>query len=104
MTQATQSDYVFTLILDGISDLTPDVMDAIYEAGFDDALLGISEGVPYLDLEREATSAREAVVGAVIQVHQASKGIRVIRVEPENFVPDAELQRYCDSLAAPSAS
>lgn len=103
MTQASPSTYAFTLILDGITDLTPDVADAIYEAGFDDALLGISEGVPYLDLEREATSGREAVVGAVIQVHQVGKGIRVVRVEPEEYLPAPELQRFWQTLPAPSA-
>jgi hypothetical protein len=104
MTQATPSTYAFTLILDGFSDLTPEIMDAIYEAGFDDALLGISEGIPYIDLEREAASAREAVIDAVIQVHQAGKGIRVVRVDPEEYLPTPELKRFWETLAAPSAS
>ena len=104
MTQATPSTYAFTLILDGVSDLTQELMDAVYEAGFDDALFGISVGVPFLDLERTASSARAAVLDAIAQVKRVGHGVRVIRVEPENFVPDAELQCYCDALVAQHAS
>lgn len=104
MTEPTSSTYAFTLILDGISELTPAVMDAVYEAGFDDALFGISVGVPFLDVEREASSAREAVIGAIAQVNRVGHGLRVLRVEPENFALDAELQRFIDTLAAQPAS
>jgi len=42
--------YQFALILAGIKGLTPDVTDALYEAGFDDALVGMAAGVPYIDV------------------------------------------------------
>src|SRR5260370_4985058 len=43
-----KASYQFTLILTAIKDLTPDVTDALYEAGFDDALIGMSGRRPEL--------------------------------------------------------
>ena len=56
------ASYQFTLILTGIKDLTPDVTDALYEAGFDDALVGMAGRVPYIDVNhRRAESLENAV-------------------------------------------
>jgi hypothetical protein len=72
----------FTLILTGIKDLTPDVTDALYEAGFDDALIGIAAGVPYIDVNhRRAGSFQEAVREAIRDVEKA--GFGVVRVESD---------------------
>ena len=74
--------YQFTLILTGIKDLTPDVTDALYEAGFDDALVGMAAGVPYIDVNhRQAASLEKAVREAIRDVEKA--GFRVVRVESE---------------------
>ncbi|MBI2803945.1 MAG: hypothetical protein HYX68_03065 [Planctomycetes bacterium] len=75
-------EYQFTLILTGIKDLTPDVTDALYEAGFDDALVGMSAGVPYIDVNhRQAESLEKAVRESIRDVAKA--GFHVIRVESE---------------------
>ncbi len=72
----------FTLILTGIKDLTPDVTDALYEAGFDDALVGMAAGVPYIDVNhRRAESLEKAVREAIRDVEKA--GFHVVRVESE---------------------
>jgi hypothetical protein len=72
----------FTLILTGIKDLTPDVTDALYEAGFDDALIGMAAGVPYIDVNhRQAESLEKAVREAIRDVEKA--GFHVVRVESE---------------------
>jgi hypothetical protein len=74
--------YQFTLILTGIKDLTPEVTDALYEAGFDDALVGMAAGVPYIDVNhRRAESLEKAVRQAMQDVEAA--GFRVVRVESE---------------------
>jgi hypothetical protein len=74
--------YQFTLILAGIKDLTPDVTDALYEAGFDDALIGMAAGVPYNDVNhRQAESLDKAVRDALGDVEKA--GFHVVRVESE---------------------
>lgn len=74
--------YQFTLILTGIKDLTPDVTDALYEAGFDDALVGIAAGIPYIDVNhRQSESLEKAVRDAIRDVEKA--GFHVVRVESE---------------------
>ena len=74
--------YQFTLILTGIKDLTPDVTDTLYEAGFDDALIGMAAGVPYIDVNhRQAESLEKAVREAIRDVEKA--GFSVVRVESE---------------------
>ena len=74
--------FQFTLILTGVSDLTPEVTDALYEAGFDDALIGMAAGVPYIDINhRRAESLEKAVRQAIRDVEKA--GLRVVRVESD---------------------
>src|SRR5437016_5119710 len=74
--------YQFTLILTGLKDLTPDVTDALYEAGFDDALVGMLAAVPYIDVNhRQAESLDKAVREAIRDVEKA--GFHVVRVESE---------------------
>jgi hypothetical protein len=86
-TKAPEQVREFTLILEGV-EVTDDVADALYEAGCDDALFGSSDGVVFLDFNREAPSLREAVLSAIADVEKAGVGAKVIRVEPNvgNFV------------------
>jgi hypothetical protein len=83
----------FTLILSGVSALTQPVRDALFEAGCDDALLGIRDGVAFLDFDREGTSFREALFTAIAQVEGAGIDAHVVRVEPDELVTAAEIAR-----------
>ena len=49
----------FTLILSGISELTPEVTDALYEAGFDDSLVGMVDGVAYIDVHHRESDSHD---------------------------------------------
>lgn len=72
----------FTLILSGITELTPDVTDALYEVGFDDSLVGMVDGVPYIDVNhRESDSLEDTIRGAIRDVERA--GFRVLRIESD---------------------
>ena len=76
------ASHQFTLILAGIKDLTPEVTDALYEAGFDDALIGMAAGVPYIDVNhRQDESLDKAVREAIRDVEKA--GFHVVRVESD---------------------
>ena len=77
-------EYSFTLIFEGEPDL-----DALYEAGCDDALIGEVDGVHYADFDREAPSLAEAVLSAISAVESA--GPRALRVEPDDLVTAAEI-------------
>ena len=53
--------YSFTVVLDGVTENTGEMADAIYEAGCDDAGVGSCDGVVTIDFDREAESlARSA--------------------------------------------
>lgn len=79
----------FTLILDDthgiVDDVSGDALDdlanALYEAGCDDSLCGVSCGVISVGFDREAETLREAIVSAIRSVTRA--GYRVLRVEPD---------------------
>ena len=47
-----EAEHEFTLILDGISELTPEIFDALFEAGCDDATMSSRDGVVSLDFGR----------------------------------------------------
>jgi hypothetical protein len=83
----------FTLVLSGIRELTSGVEDALHEAGCDDALPGIRNGVPFLDFDREAESFQEAVLDAVSDVARSVGGARVVRVEPDDLASVSEIAR-----------
>ena len=68
----------FTLIVDGSDLQTEPFIDALFEAGCDDATVGRTDGVQYIDFDREAESLGEAINSAVRDVEQV-KGVRVTR-------------------------
>ncbi|HZS93890.1 MAG TPA: hypothetical protein VFA78_03770 [Chloroflexota bacterium] len=85
--------YDFRLILDGADIATLQSVDALYEAGCDDALFGATAGVQFGGFSREAPSLAEAVFSAIRQVEAAVPGLRVVRVEPDELVTVAEMAR-----------
>jgi hypothetical protein len=76
-----EADHDFTLILDGIPDLSREVVDALFEAGCDDGTLSSSAGVVSMDFTRSAPSMKEAIISAIRDVRKANIGARVVRVE-----------------------
>ena len=72
----------FTLILAGVSELTSEVTDALYDAGFDDSLIGMSGGVAYIDVNhRDSDSLEDTIRRAIRDAENA--GFRVARVESD---------------------
>ena len=70
--------YEFTLIVDGPDLQDEQRIDALYESGCDDALVGRSHGVQYLDFDREASSLEDSVLSAVAEVERV-EGVEVAR-------------------------
>ena len=71
--------FTFTLMVEGPDLQTDELVDALYEAGCDDALVGRSDGVQFLDFDREADSVGEAVLSAVADV-ESVEGLSVSRI------------------------
>ncbi len=82
-------DHEFMLVVDGPIDDDP-TLDRLYEAGCDDALFGSVDGVGYAEFTREAATFEGAVVSAIEQV-ESVRGMKVLRVEPDDLVTLAEI-------------
>jgi hypothetical protein len=76
-----EAEHEFTLVLDGVSDLTPGIMDALFEAGCDDATVSRQGGRVSMDFGRSGPSMKDAIISAIRDVQKANIGARVIRVE-----------------------
>jgi hypothetical protein len=68
----------FTLIIDGDPG-TPARLNALYEAGCDDATFGSIGGQAFADFTREAFSQEAAIASAVHQVESVG-GLRVKKI------------------------
>ncbi len=75
--------HIFTLILSGVAELTPDLADTLYEATHGDIELNLRDGVAFAEFDRKATTLRAAITSAIRDVEEASVGVRVVRVESE---------------------
>ncbi|HWE38200.1 MAG TPA: hypothetical protein VG406_16640 [Isosphaeraceae bacterium] len=78
---AALKTHSFSLILAGVSELTVEIADALFEAGCDDATPASREGIVTVGFDREAESLGDAIGSAVKDVERA--GYRVARVEVE---------------------
>jgi hypothetical protein len=59
-------------------------IDALYEAGCDDATLGVGRpGMLALDFARQAASAEEAITSAIHDVRRATHGAQLVEVAPD---------------------
>ncbi len=77
------NEHRFTLILSGVSEITPDLADALYAATGGDIELNMRDGVAFLEFNRSSLSLRDAVTSAISQVEGAGVGARVVRVESQ---------------------
>ncbi len=73
----------FTLILSGVSDLTPELADTLYEATNGDIECNMRNGVAFLDFARAAPTLQAAITSAVRDVEETDMGLCVVRVESE---------------------
>ena len=82
--------YEFTLIVEGSDLQADDCIDALYESGCDDALVGRSHGVQYLDFDRDAPSLDDAVLSAISNV-ESIDGVEVVRIAGAGLVSMADI-------------
>ena len=82
-------EHQFTLVISG--DLEADAkIDALFDAGCDDATFGTVDHVGYADFIREASSFGKALRSAIRQV-ESVPGLRVTRIEPDDLVTMTEI-------------
>ena len=81
-------EHQFTLVISG--DLEAEAnLDALFDAGCDDATFGTVDHVGYAEFIRETPSLGEAVRSAIRQV-ESVPGLRVTRIEPDDLVTMTE--------------
>lgn len=97
MSMSTKKDcdreHEFVLVLSGVEDLSPRVVDALFEAGCDDATPSLRFGRVYLDFTREAPSLKDAILSAIRDVGRAQIGATVLCVDDGDLVSQAEIAR-----------
>lgn len=81
----------FTLIVDGPDVQEDALIEALFDAGCDDALVGRSEGIQYVDFDREATELDDAVLSAVADVEKIPGVVGVARIADAGLVSMADI-------------
>jgi hypothetical protein len=89
----SEHEYDFDLILTGVAELDQEQEDALFEAGCDDATIGVQSGRVSLSFSRVAPSLREAILSAIRDVRKANIGAQVLRVDDCNLVTQSEIAR-----------
>jgi hypothetical protein len=85
------TSHEFTLIVEG-----PDLQDqahieALFEAGFDDATIGRVGSIQYVDFDRDAESFADAVFSATEGLEAIVPEARVVHLEPDDLVTMSEI-------------
>ena len=93
MIRSVDREHDFTLILRGIRELKRSIVDALFEAGCDDATLGMSCGVAHLDFTRAAPTMKDAILSAIADVRRVGMGIDVLRIDCDSLLTQAEIAR-----------
>lgn len=85
----------FTLFIEGLDVSSDAHVDALHEAGCDDATFGVRDGAAYATFDREAESFGAALCSARADILRALPGARIVRVEPEDLVTMATIAKRC---------
>ncbi|QDT63365.1 helix-turn-helix transcriptional regulator [Calycomorphotria hydatis] len=83
------NSYRFSFWIDAEGGLTDELVDQLYEAGCDDALVGAIDDHVYLDFDREAPSIGEAISSAIRDIRSA--GCSVIRFRGDYLVSASQI-------------
>jgi len=77
----SESEYDFTLVVDGIVELNDDVLNALFEAGCDDVTFSMRSGRLFAAFSRMGLSMMQAVRNAIGDLKKANVGAAVLRIE-----------------------
>ena len=67
----------FTLIVEGADLQDESVIERLFEAGCDDALVGSADGIQFIEFARDAVSLDVAILSALADVERVS-GVRIL--------------------------
>jgi hypothetical protein len=78
-----ETEHEFILTVDGIPDLSCEVVDALFDAGCDDATIMMRGGKVSMGFTRSAPTMKEAILSAIADVRKAGIGAQVIEAVPD---------------------
>lgn len=78
--------YNFTLILSESSQNIENLEDLLFDAGCDDATLSMSNGITYLEFDREAEKFSTAINSAINQVESINNLFVIKKITDNNLV------------------
>ena len=87
------SSYQFTLIVEGPDLQCDNAIDALLEAGCNDSLVGRTDGIQYIDFDREAPNPETAILSAIADVERLP-GVEVIRLAGGGLVSMADIAHH----------
>lgn len=88
-----ECEHDFTLVLTGVTELSPKVVDALYEGGCDDATIASRSGRIVATFSRTAVSLKDAILSAIQCIRKANIGADVLRIDYCNLVTQADIAR-----------
>ncbi|MFO0884691.1 MAG: hypothetical protein U0894_10985 [Pirellulales bacterium] len=89
-------EHEFTLVLSGTAALTSEQEDSLFEAGCDDATIGLRNGRIYMIFSREAKDLASAIISAIDDINKAKIGLEVLRVDYCDLVTIADIAKRTD--------
>ncbi len=92
----------FTLIVEGIPDLTAEVMVRLVKATRHDALISRCDGLVSMGFDPVAPTLPEALAAAIRQVEGAGVGATVLRIEDVASGP-GQAERVAREVGAPNS-
>ena len=84
------SSFHFTLIVEGPDLQEESFIDALFEAGCDDAAIGRSDGVQFVDFDRESGTLDRAILSAVDDLEKL-QGVEVVRIADAGLASLADI-------------
>ena len=75
----------FTVMLAGVDEITPELANALFEAGCNDGTAGSSCGIATVSFSREAPLLEEAIRSAIADVQRAGCHVECVQIEREEL-------------------
>ncbi|MDP9068415.1 MAG: tetratricopeptide repeat protein [Actinomycetota bacterium] len=82
----SSSAHEFTLVISHPRELTGDDLDALFEAGLDDATFTERDGLIFVDIARKGADALKVISEAIRVLERTLPESAVVRVEPDDLV------------------
>lgn len=77
--------YDFTLVLAPGTELTDELVEALYESGCDDGSPGSRAGVVWVTLHRDDESLEQAIRSGIADVQRAGCHVARVEIEPADL-------------------